>query len=253
MKIIAIIQARIGSTRLPGKVLADIAGVPMLARIIARVKATPDIDEIVLATTTSSEDDKLADWINSNSEKCLCFRGEENDVLDRFYQCAKLHQADLIVRVTADDPLKDAKVIQRAIDYFYREPLLDYCSNTMTPTYPEGLDIEVFKYSALERAWLEAKLPSEREHVTPYIWKNPNIFNLRNFEYKKDLSAWRWTVDKPVDLILMDKIHQHFINDPLVGFEEIIQYLEKNPELIKINNGIIRNEGYLISTNGENV
>ena len=253
MKIIGIIQARMGSSRLPGKVLADVSGLPMLARIIGRVSATPDLKDIVLATTTSPEDDDLADWVIANFVKVACFRGNENDVLDRFYQCAKLHHADLIVRITADDPLKDAEIIQKAIDYFYHEPLLDYCSNTIRPTYPEGLDIEVFKYSALERAWIEARLPSEREHVTPYIWKNTNMFNVRNFEYKRDLSNWRWTVDKPADLLLMDKIHQHFIDEPLVNFEKIIKYLDANLELIKLNDETIRNEGYIKSISGENL
>jgi spore coat polysaccharide biosynthesis protein SpsF len=240
-----------GSTRLPDKVLADISGLPMLARIIERVSVTPDINEIVLATTTSPKDDRLIDWMNANFVHVTCFRGDESDVLDRFYKCAKLHRADLIVRITADDPLKDATIIQKAINYFFLDPTLDYCSNTIRPTYPEGLDVEVFKSSALEKAWLKAQLPSEREHVTPYIWKNVSLFKVQNFEYERDLSAWRWTVDRPVDLLFMDVIHKNFVGDLLVNFEKVIQYLDANPELIKINDEIIRNEGYLKAINGE--
>lgn len=251
MKIVAIIQARMSSTRLPGKVLSEIAGTPMLARIIARVSATPDIDEIVLATTLAPEDNVLAEWMFSNYRNEKCFRGNADDVLDRYYQCAKLHHADLIVRITADDPLKDASIIQKAINFFYADPSLDYCSNTIKPTYPEGLDIEVFKFSALEVAWKAARLQSEREHVTPFIWKNTSIFNLKNFEYERNLSTWRWTVDKPVDLIFMNKIHDRFVGDPLVKFEKIIDYLDKNPSLLEINDGTIRNEGYLKSINEE--
>lgn len=251
MKVVAILQARMGSTRLPGKVLANLGGSPMLARVISRVLEAPDIDELVLATTTSLDDDELVNWMSASFGGGSYFRGNEEDVLDRFYQCAKLHHADLVVRITADDPLKDATIIQKAINYFYLDPLLDYCSNTINPTYPEGLDIEVFKYSALETAWLQARLPSEREHVTPYIWKNFSIFKVKNFKYTRDLSAWRWTVDKPADLILMNKIYENFHDNPLVNFEEVIQFLDANPDLIRINDGTMRNEGYLKSINGE--
>jgi spore coat polysaccharide biosynthesis protein SpsF len=250
MKTIAIIQARMASTRLPGKVLSDIAGEPMLARIIQRVSATPAIDQIMVATTTTPEDDILANWVTEVAA-LTCFRGEENDVLDRFYQCAMCHQGDLIVRVTADDPLKDPMIIQKAINFFDVIPSLDYCSNTVRPTYPEGLDIEVFSYSALERAWRESTLPSEREHVTPYIWKNASRFNVINFEHSRNLSDWRWTVDKPNDLEFMNRIFEHFRGQPLVSFQEVIEHIEMNPALFSINAGTIRNEGYLKSITGE--
>jgi spore coat polysaccharide biosynthesis protein SpsF len=253
MKIIAIIQARMKSTRLPGKVLADIAGIPMLARIIARVTTTPDIAKVVIATTTGPEDDILASWVISNFGHHACFRGSENDVLDRYYQCANLYNADFIVRITADDPLKDASIIQKAINYFYTDPSLDYVSNTIIPTYPEGLDVEVFKFAALERAWQEACLPSEREHVTPYIWKNKSLFKIENFEYVRDLSNWRWTVDKPEDLYFINKLHELTIRDSAVNFEEIIRFLDENPDLMKINSMTIRNEGYLKSINEESI
>ena len=246
MRVVAIIQARMNSTRLPGKVLANISGVPMLSRIIERIYSTPGIDKVVVATTISQSDDNLVEWLEDNNE-VEYFRGNENDVLDRYYQCASLQGADLVVRVTADDPLKDPSIIQRAINPFFIDSTLDYCSNTIRPTYPEGLDVEVIRFSALERAWTKSCLPTEREHVTPYIWKNPNIFNIRNFEYRRDLSSWRWTVDKEVDIQFMEKVYDHYSNNPLVHFEAVIKYLEVNPNILKINSGIIRNEGYIKS------
>lgn len=251
MRIIAIIQARMASTRLPGKVLADIAGQPLLARVVQRVSTVPEIDRIIVATTDTSNDDDLVYWVERFTG-LACFRGSEIDVLDRFYQCAKVYQGDLIVRITADDPLKDPSIVQKAIGYFYSIQDLDYCSNTVNPTYPEGLDIEVFRYSALEKAWLESALLSEREHVTPYIWKNKALFNVYNFEYHKDLSDWRWTVDKPNDLDFMNKIFMHFSSNPVVDFEDVIRYLEDNPEIMKMNAGAMRNEGYLKSISKEN-
>jgi spore coat polysaccharide biosynthesis protein SpsF len=250
VKTLAIIQARMASTRLRGKVLADVAGKPLLAWLIQRIAATPAIDQIVVATTDTADDDVLAKWVNGVAG-LECFRGSEHDVLDRFFQCAKRYQGNLVVRVTADDPLKDPTIIQKAIDYFRAEPSLDYCSNTIKPTYPEGLDIEVFRYGALEKAKLESTLPSEREHVTPYIWKNPSLFNIKNFEYRRDLSNWRWTVDKANDLEFVRKIFWHFKENPLVNFEDIINYLEQNPELMNINSGTMRNEGYFKSINEE--
>lgn len=250
MKTLAIIQARMGSTRLPGKVLAEVAGKPLLGWLIQRVAATPSVDQIVVATTDTSNDDALAGWV-MNVTGLECFRGSEQDVLDRFYQCAKLYQGDLIVRVTADDPLKDPIIIQKAIDCFRTEPFLDYCSNTIKPTYPEGLDIEVFRYAALERANFESTRPSEREHVTPYIWKSPNMFNIKNLEYSRDLSNWRWTVDKANDLEFVRRIFEHYRENPLVNYEDVIDYLELNPEIIQINSGTMRNQGYLESIKDE--
>jgi len=247
---VAIIQARMASTRFPGKVLADIAGQPMLHWLIKRLSATESIDKIIVATTKTPADDELAEWV-VKATGLTCFRGSEYDVLDRFYQCAKMYEADLIIRVTADDPLKDASIIQKAIEIFLKSPSADYCSNTILPTYPEGLDIEVFRYLALEKAWKESTLPSDREHVTPYIWKNTSLFNVYNFEYERNLSDWRWTVDKPNDYKFINAIFKHFKNQPLVNFEEIIRYIEHNPELMNINMGTIRNEGYFKSIKNE--
>lgn len=240
---VAIIQARMGSTRLPGKVLADICGKPLLQRLIERVRATPGISRVVVATTTESADDVLADWCSAQS--VAVYRGSVDDVLDRFWQCAKQHPAEFIVRVTADDPLKDPEVIAQALALCASSPEVDYASNTLQPSYPEGLDIEVVRFRTLERAAREAKLPSEREHVMPYVWKNPDRFELRGFTMQPDLSHWRWTVDKPADLELVRRIFAHFGDQPLVGYQAVIAWLNHNPELVAINAGTIRHEGYL--------
>lgn len=250
MKIVAIVQARMNSSRLPGKVLAEIEGRPMLEYLIGRISKASSINEIIVATTDSPSDDVISDWVKEYA-KLNCYRGSECDVLDRFYQSAKKYEADLIVRVTADDPLKDPEIIEKAISYFKKIPNLDYCSNTIIPSYPEGLDIEVFRFSALEQAWLNATLLSEREHVTPYIWKNGEIFNLYNFLNDRDLSAWRWTVDKKNDLDFVKLIFKKFKNNYDVNFKEIVEYIDANPKVASINDGTIRNEGYIRSVKKE--
>lgn len=249
MKVVAIVQARMGSGRLPGKVLADICGRPLITRLIERVRGTPDINRVVVATTTEPADDVLSTFCEHNSVPV--YRGSVDNVLDRFWKCAQQHKAEFIVRVTADDPLKDPEIIKHALDLCSSSPEVDYASNTLEPTYPEGLDIEVVRYRALERAANEATLLSEREHVTPYIWKNPDRFVLRGFRMKPDLSHWRWTVDKPADLELIRKIYTQFFDDPLVDYRTIIAWLNDHPELLAINSGTIRNEGYIKSIDQE--
>jgi len=248
MRVVGIVQARMASTRLPGKVLADIKGQPMLGILLERLSSCDFLDEIVVATTNNQKDDELCDWLQN--AKALYFRGSEFDVLDRFYNTAIKYDAEVVVRITADDPLKDPLIIKRALDEFFLTAGLDYCSNTIKPSYPEGLDIEVIGINALRKAFLEARLDSEREHVTPYIWKHPNIFKCKNFEYSRNLSLWRWTVDKQVDLDFIRAVFDKFGNDPLVGFEDIVLFLEsKEGEKVRNINleSSIRNEGYLKS------
>lgn len=235
-----------GSTRLPGKVLADIAGKTMLQRVVERVSSANSVNQVVVATTIAEEDDVLANFLK-NEAICDVFRGPIDDVLSRYYQCAKLYGADIVVRVTADDPLKDPEIVDKAIDLMIQNLLLDYCSNTIDPSYPEGLDIEVIRYSALERAHNEAELGSEREHVTPYIWKNPYLFRILNFRSDRDLKEWRWTVDKPEDLTFFRCVFEKFKDSPLVSYKAVIDWLEKNPKIREINAHINRNEGYLKS------
>jgi spore coat polysaccharide biosynthesis protein SpsF len=243
LRTIAVIQARMASTRFPGKVLAELCGMPMLSVLLHRIYKAKGIDEVVVATTTSSKDDILVDWLIKN--KVTFFRGSENDVLDRYWQCAKKHRADIIVRITADDPLKDPEIIACALAEFSSNKDLDYVSNTIRPTFPEGLDIEIFSFHALDLAHKEANLISEREHVTPYIWKNPARFSLKSFVMHPDLSKWRWTVDKPEDLLFVRTVFSHFANNIQTNYRDIIKLINENPQLAEINTGTIRNEGYL--------
>lgn len=250
MKIVGIVQARMGSTRLPGKVLADVQGKPMLRWLLDRLNSIELIDEVVVATTTAPEDDVLVDWLSQNN--VAYFRGSEEDVLERFYFCAKQYHADLIIRITADDPLKDPGIIAQVISMVTDHPEVDYSSNSINPSYPEGLDVEVFRWPALEKSFHEALLPSEREHVTPYIWKNTSLFKTVSLDFERNLSHWRWTVDKPDDLEFIRAVYQEFKNQPLVPFVEIIAFLERNPKIIEINiASAVRNEGYLKSLSME--
>lgn len=246
---VAIVQARMGSTRAPNKVLADIAGKPMLAHVLERT-ARAHVDAIVVATTDKPEDDVLEHWVRESGLADV-FRGSEHDVLDRFWRAAAQSHADVIVRVTADDPLKDPQVIDRALSLLDGGRSLDYVSNTLHPTFPEGLDIEVFTSGALGRAHAEAKLASEREHVTPYVWKHPELFRVQNFEHDEDLSHWRWTVDKPADIEFMRKVFGAFpANDPM-PYRAVIDYVRRHPEVAAINTGTARNEGYVQSLQKE--
>jgi spore coat polysaccharide biosynthesis protein SpsF len=235
-----------GSTRLPGKVLADIAGKPMLLRIVERVAAAKLIDDIVIATTTADDDTTLVHFVEEHTA-CKVFRGSSANVLDRYYQCARQHEADVIVRVTADDPFKDPAIIDRAIELRAAVPTVDYCSNTIRPTFPEGLDVEVFSYSALAISHGEAALSSEMEHVTPYIYKHPERFSIREFQFERDLSDWRWTVDRNEDLAFANAVYSHFEDQPLVSYVDIIQWLDLNPGIRELNSNVVRREGYLKS------
>ena len=241
--VVAIIQARMGSTRLPGKTLADISGKPLLAHVIERVKAARTIQDIIIATTNQPIDQRILTTATQCGVKG--YAGSVNDVLDRYYQAARLVSADIIVRVTADDPFKDPQVIDKVVRYFLDHPNLDYASNTIEPSYPEGLDVEVFLFAALQRAWREAKLPSDREHVTPYIWKNPKKFKLANVKHHEDLSHLRWTIDYEEDLRFAREVYARLYHEQVFLMEDILALLRQEPELTQINRGIQRNEGYL--------
>ena len=249
MRVVAIVQARMGSTRFPGKILVPLCGKPMLAQVLQRIRAANGIDSLIVATTIEREDDVLAEWLESSG--IPCFRGATHDVLDRYYRCAKEVGAEVIVRVTADDPLKDPEIVEEAIQILSSSPSIDYVSNTIEPSYPEGLDIEVFRFAALERAAKEALLPSEREHVTPFIWKNPGKFEIKSFKMTPDRSSWRWTVDKENDLKFVENLLKQFACDPMVSYRDLIGYIEAHPYLMEINTGTMRNEGYLKSLNLE--
>jgi len=247
-KIGAIIQARTGSTRLHNKVLKDVAGKSMLWHVVNRIKKSKLVDTIIIATTDLEEDKvllKLAEKWNIDS-----YAGSENDVLDRYFQASIKYKLKVITRITADCPLIDPHIIDRIVEHFLSGDF-DYVSNTLKPTYPDGLDTEVFSFEALKRAWKEAKHTSEREHVTPYIWKHPEKFKLGRVKYDKDLSYMRWSVDEEKDLEFVKVVYKQLYKEGKEGkffyMEDVLDFLKKHPEMMNINKMITRNEGYLKS------
>jgi len=247
MKVVAILQARVSSSRLPKKVLKPILGLPMLQRQLERLSLCNTIDELILATSNQASDDELQALASSLGVKC--FRGNLDDVLDRFYQAAKSSNAIHVVRLTGDCPLICPEVVDKVVTH-HLESGADYTSNIAPPTYPDGLDVEVMTISSLERAWKDSKLQSEREHVTPYIRKPESSFYLENVEGDKDLSHLRWTVDELRDFNFVVEIYSRlYLINPQFTTQDILSVIEKEPELLTINQNIERNEGYFLSLN----
>lgn len=241
--IVAIVQARMGSRRLPGKTLADLLGRPMLARVVDRVRQARTVDRVVVATSNGAADDKIAEFCWS--EKILCFRGSEDDVLDRFYGAATEHDADVVVRITADCPLIDPGVMERVIERFRRGDC-DYATNALRYTYPDGLDTEVFSMAALEQAWREARKQSEREHVTPYL--RSGKFRVVNVESDVPLEKrQRWTVDHPADLEFVRGVYSAFGGKTDFTYQDVMQLLKERPQLAATQTETITNEGYYSS------
>jgi len=229
------------STRLPGKVLMEICGEPMLIRQIERIGRSRKIDELVVATSTDETDNIIEKVCTEHGIKC--FRGDLRDVLKRYYDAASQFRAQDIVRLTGDCPLSDAVLIDEIIQ-FYQDNKFDYASNTIEPTYPDGLDVEVFSFDVLEKAFNEAKLPSEREHVTPFIYNNPARFNLGNYINDTNLSAHRWTVDENSDFELVTKIYENLYPQKRdFSSNDVYSYLSAHPEVYKLNQTIERNAG----------
>ena len=238
--VVAIVQARMSSTRLPGKVMKGIAGRPMLWHVVNRLKASVLIDEIVVATTTGPEDDIIEEWCKLGGTGFS--RGSLDDVLDRYYQAAKSFRARTVVRVTSDCPLIDPALVDRAIEKF-GEGGFDHVS--VDSSFPDGLDAEVFSFDALKKAHDEAALASEREHVTPYIWKRPQVFSLCKLKSRADLSSMRWTVDDERDLKLVTEIYEGIgAGDRVFHMDEVLDFLRRKPGVLKINAATARNEGY---------
>lgn len=245
MKIAAIVQARMGSTRLPGKVLEDVAGKPMLWHLVNRLKRARSLNSIIIATTNNAIDKPILKFARDFGIEC--YAGNETDVLDRYYQAATEFNVDIICRITADCPLVDPQVLDKTIQCFLKADC-DYASNASKPTYPDGLDVEVFSFSTLKKLWQEARLASEREHVTPYIRNNPEKFKIVDVQNDVDLSYFRWTVDNKEDLELVRQIYHHlYVEDSIFYMSDILELFRSNPHLKHINQGISRNEGYLKS------
>lgn len=249
MKKVAIIQARMGSTRLPGKMMLSLGFKKVVDYVFDNVALVKNLDDIYLATTNNEKDDVLEKW--AKSKKVKYFRGSEDDVLDRYYTTAKEANADMVVRLTGDCPLIDTYVVEKIIQEFLDNDF-DYVANNHPATYPDGLDTEVFSFAALEKAWQEAKLKSEREHVTPYIWKNPDKFKIKNVENDFDLSNERWTLDTEEDYIFLKKlISECEKNNINLNMGNIITVIKSNPDWKKINSMYDRNEGYTKSINND--
>ncbi len=241
--IAAIVQARMGSRRLPGKTLADIAGRPMLKRLVERARRIDGVDAVIIATTDQSADDAIVAF--AESAGLPVHRGSESDVLDRVHGAAARFDATVIVRVTPDCPLLDPAVAGRVLARFRESGGgLDYVSNTQPPTFPDGQDTEVFSFSALDTAWREARLASEREHVTPFIWKQPRRFRLANVRHDEDLSVLRWTVDEPADLEFVRAVYRRLGAEQPFGMDDVLALLEREPALLDLNRSFTRNEGY---------
>ncbi|QJD87190.1 cytidylyltransferase domain-containing protein [Cohnella herbarum] len=246
MKVVAIIQARMGSSRLPGKILRSLDGISVLELIHKRLSQCGSLHEIVVATSSSEKDDAVEkEMLRLNIE---VYRGDENDVLDRYYRVAAMTGADVIVRITGDCPLIDPGIVDTVVGSFLDQYLsLHYVSNIHPPTFPDGLDVEVFSFEALERAWKEADNPFDREHVTPFIHRHPQWFPCNNVAASQDYSGMRWTLDEEKDyeflLALTEKAAELGVSARLATLEDWFRIVERYPRLAEINGGYQRNEG----------
>lgn len=242
---IALVQARMGSKRLPNKVMADINGRPMLQWVLERAKRTKAIDKIAVVTSTNASDDVIEQFCNEHGY--TCFRGDEHDVLDRYYQAAKALKAFIVVRITGDCPFIDPTLISRTVQLLWGAfggtsiaftPPNDFTTNRLPTawgrTYPIGLDVEVCTFKALERAWKEAQEPYQREHVMPYIYEHNDQFKILVLNHDTNLSHHRWTVDTPEDLAFARQVAARFPDDSF-SWTDILALLEREPELAQIN------------------
>lgn len=252
MRVAGIVQARMGSSRLPGKVLKEILGKPMLWHLINRLKRAKLIDKIIIATTVKEIDKPILEL--AEEMRIDSFAGSEDDVLDRYYQAAKRYNADTIVRITADCPLIDPELVERVIEYYLENgDRLDYVHSGLS--YPDGVvETEVFSFTALERAWREARLSSDREHVAPYIWKNPHLFRIAIVEHTEDLSHIRLSVDDDKDFQVVSEVFRNLYKEgEIFHLRDILDFLNRSPELLEVNKHTIRNDGYAKSVREDRI
>ena len=252
--ITAIIQARMGSTRLPGKIMMNIRDKPLLYYVINQIRHSKKINKVVIATTDTLQDDQIVKFVNLHDIEI--FRGTEEDVLDRYYQCAKKYKSDVIVRITSDCPLIDPNLIDKCIVEFQNNNY-DYFSNINKKEdekwtyhlsgFPLGFAVEVFTFDTLENAWKNAKKNFDREHVTQYILDNPELFNIGNMENSNDYSDIRLAVDHQIDFDLVKNVIEHFPVNEIFTMEKIAIFLNQNPQLKQMNSHLQFNEGYIKS------
>ena len=238
MKILTVIQARMSSTRLPRKVMLPILGKPLLIRMIERVGTAELIGKIVVATSTNPEDDKIEELCMENN--ISCFRGHLTDLLDRHYQTGKSFGADAVVKIPSDCPLIDPQIIDRVLKFYIDNPdKYDFVSNLHPATYPDGNDVEVMSFNALEKAWKESNKQLEREHTTPYFWENPDKFRIGNVVWETGMdysTTHRWTIDFEADYQLIKKVYEElYKNNSVFGLYDILKLLQENPDIAEIN------------------
>ncbi|MGH9492094.1 MAG: cytidylyltransferase domain-containing protein [Terriglobales bacterium] len=231
MRIVTVIQARMSSARLPGKVLRDVAGATMLARVVQRARRATLVEETLVATSLDPGDDLIVS--ECARLEVRCFRGDREDVLDRYYRAAQEARAEAVVRVTADNPLVDPQLIDELLRAFLQKRP-DFASNGLQPTYPLGLGVEVMTMPALERAWKEASRAQERVHVTPYLSQNPGLFNVLSVTGEADHSPHRWTVDTEEDMEFARRVYAHFSDDRF-GWRDVLRLVSEHPELEELN------------------
>jgi glutamate-1-semialdehyde 2,1-aminomutase len=244
MKVVAIVQARMGSTRLPNKVMKLIVGTPMIELLLARLSRAQELSQIVVATSVDERNAGLVAHVRSLGYACT--QGSENDVLVRYLDAAQAHQADIVVRITGDCPLVDPALVDNCIRQF-KAAGVDYLSNTVPATYPDGLDIEVFTLSALERAGRDTTVAYDHEHVTPYL-RTPGQFTQAYTQHAQDLSALRWTVDDPADFEVVSHVFNHFAPDIHFNWQQVLQLQRSQPHLFTANQNTLRNEGATMGT-----
>jgi len=236
-----IIQARMGSTRLPNKVLMPLAGKPVLEHVIRRCQHAQMVGRVIVATTVDPQDLAVVNFASGLGVGVFC--GSVSDVLDRYYQTARLFEVQHIVRITADCPMIDPDVIDLVIGRYFDEGA-DYAANILKPTYPDGEDVEVFSFNVLQQSWQEARMLSEREHVTPYMIKSGD-FKKINVAHNLDLNQYRWTLDEPRDYqklsAVFDALYQ---KDAFFHMNDIVQFLAGHPDIDRMNADIVRNQGY---------
>lgn len=235
-KVVTIVQARMASSRLPGKVLSDIEGEPMLVREVERALQAKMVHQLIVATSDDPEDDPIVDLCRDRGY--ACYRGASLDVLDRFYQAAALYHAEIIVRITGDCPLIDPSLIDQTVEAFRSaDPLVDFAANRLPDerTYPVGTDTEVCSFSALERAWVETSKPHHREHVMPYLYEDRERFRTLLVRSDTDYSQYRWTVDTEEDLEVIRKVFDHFGGENDFSWAEVVNLFEVQPALMSLN------------------
>jgi spore coat polysaccharide biosynthesis protein SpsF len=235
MRVVAIIQARMGSTRLPGKVLKDLGGATVLARVVNRTQRATLLDEVVVATSVLPADDAIVKECDRLA--VTWFRGDEADVLDRYHRAAVKFAVDVVVRVTADCPLVDPELIDETIRAFLDQKA-DYATNSLVLTYPRGLDVEVLTASALAYAWRDAREAHQRIHVTPYLYENPHLFKVLSFSAEEDQSRYRWTLDTAEDMEMLRAVYAHFGDRDDISWREVLRLMEREPGLAEMNSHV---------------